>query len=231
TERMEFLVREIDTLEAVLRDPWEKAEKLEALVSSLTELDQELIKAGIDLRKDEAKDQGENSVEEIVVEEEAVPEPELVLEFDIHAILQRIDEIHATMTLPVYAEEELIAVPTVVPDAIPVTQEAVEQLESQAESAALMAGFTRSILSGGTGQMSIDDFLEIPVKPTAPRKGLTKAQKKDGRGTADSVLNQPISKTLPRAPVFTGALHFANDKEVVCRRNSNEMITTNWIAP
>ena len=76
-----------------------------------------------------------------------------------------------------YDEEELIAVPTIVPDAIPVTQESVAQLESRAESAALMADFTRSILSG-TGQMSIDDFLEMPVKPATPRKGMTKAQKK-----------------------------------------------------
>ena len=90
---------------------------------------------------------------------------------------RRIDEIHATMTMPLYAEEELIAVPTIVPDAIPVTQESVAQLESRAESAALMAGFTRSILSG-TGQMSIDDFLEMPVKSAASRKGMTKAQKK-----------------------------------------------------
>ena len=133
TERRDFLMREIDTLEALLKDPWEKAEKLEALVARLTELDQELIKAGIDLRKDEAKEQGENGVEEIHVEKEEAPEPEQVLEFDINAILRRIDEIHGTMTLPVYAEEELIAVPTVVPDAIPVTQELVAQLESQAE--------------------------------------------------------------------------------------------------
>jgi len=92
--------------------------------------------------------------------------------------LRRIDEIHATMTLPVYAEEDMIAVPTIVPNAIPVTQESVAQFESQAESAALMAGFTRGILSGGTGQMSIDDFLEMPVKPATPGKGMTKAQKK-----------------------------------------------------
>ena len=87
-ERKEFLVREIETLEALLKDPWEKAEKLEALVARLTELDQELIKAGIDLRKDEAKEQDENSIEEIAVEEEGTSEPEQVLEFDIHAILQ-----------------------------------------------------------------------------------------------------------------------------------------------
>jgi hypothetical protein len=181
TERREFLLREIDTLEALLKDPWEKAEKLEALVARLTELDQELIKAGIDLRKDEAKEQGESSVEEIVVEKEATPELEQVLQFDINMILCRIDEIHGTMTLPVYAEEELIAVPTVAPDAIPVTQESVAQFESQAESAALMASFTHSILSG-TSQMSIDDFLEMPVKPVAPRKGMSKAQKKVAEG-------------------------------------------------
>jgi hypothetical protein len=104
------------------------------------------------------------------------------LEFDINAILHRIDQIHGTMALPVYAEEELIAVPTVAPDAIPVTQESVAQLESQAESAALMAGFTRSILAGGTGQMSIDDFLEMNVTPAAPRKGMSKAQKKVENG-------------------------------------------------
>jgi hypothetical protein len=178
TERREFLVREIETLEALLKDPWEKAGKLEALVARLTELDQELIKAGIDLRKDQAKEQDGNGVEEIVVETEAAPEPEQVLEFDIHTVLERIDEIHATMTLPVYAEKELIAVPTIVPDAIPVTQESVARLESQAESAALMASFARSILSAGTAQMSIDDFLELPVKPATPRKGMTKAQKK-----------------------------------------------------
>ncbi len=182
TERREFLLREIDTLEALLKDPWEKAEKLETLVARLTELDQELIKAGIDLRKDEAKEQGEDSVEEIVVEKEATPEPEQVLEFDINAILRHIDEIHATMTLPVYAEEELIAIPTVAPDAISVTPESVAQLASQAESAALMAGFTRSILSGGSGQMSIDDFLEMPIKPVAPKKGMSKAQKKVAEG-------------------------------------------------
>jgi len=168
-------------LEALLKDPWEKAEKLETLVARLTELDQELIKAGIDLRKDEAKAQGENSVEEIVIEKEATPEPEQVLEFDINAILRRIDEIHATMTLPVFAAEELIAVSTVAADAIPVTDESVAQLESQAESAALMAGFTRSIL-GRTGQMSIDDFLEMNVTPAAPSKGMSKAQKKIENG-------------------------------------------------
>jgi hypothetical protein len=181
TERKEFLVREIGTLEALLKDPWEKAEKLEALVARLAELDQELIKAGIDLRKDEAKEQGENSVEEIVVEKESGPETEQVLEFDINTILRRIDEIHGTMTLPVYAEEELIAVPTTA-NAIPVTPESVAQFESQAESAALMAGFARSILSGGTGQMSIDDFLEMPIQQAAPKQGMSKAEKKVAAG-------------------------------------------------
>jgi hypothetical protein len=156
----------------------------------LAELDQELIKAGIDLRKDEAKEQGQKGVEEIVVEKEEVPEPEQVLEFVIHAILRRIDEIHGTMTLPVHAEEELIAIPTVVPDAIPVMQESVAQLESQAESAALMAGFTRSILSGGTRQMSIDDFLEISLKP-ATQEGYVESSEKGSGGPTHAVLKLP----------------------------------------
>ena len=100
------------------------------------------------------------------------------MEFDIKAILNRIDEIHSTMILPVYPEEELIAVPTVTADAIPVSQETVDQFTSQSQSAAAMADFTRSILSGGGDQMSLDDFLEMPVKPATPRKGMTKAQKK-----------------------------------------------------
>jgi hypothetical protein len=182
TERRDFLLREIDTLEALLKDPWEKAEKLEALCARLAELDQELIKAGIDLRKDEAKDSGKSGVEEIHVEQEPAPEAEQVLEFEINVVLRRIDEIHGAMTLPVYAEEDLIAVPVLAPDVIPVTPESVAQFESQAESAALMAGFTRSILAGNTDQMSLDDFLEMPVKPAAPRKGMSKSQKKVAAG-------------------------------------------------
>jgi hypothetical protein len=44
-----------------------------------------------------------------------------------------------------------------------------------------MAGFTRTILAGNSGQMSIDDFLEMPVRPGA-NKGLSKAQKKVAGG-------------------------------------------------
>jgi hypothetical protein len=182
TERRDFLIREIETLEALLKDPWEKAEKLEALCARLAELDQELIKAGIDLRKDEAKESREDGVEEIHVEEETAPEAEQVLEFDINMILRRIDEIHSTMILSVYAEEELIAVPTIAPDAISVTPESVAKLESQAESAALMAGFTRSILVGTSNQMSLDDFLEMPVKPATARKSMSRSQKKVAAG-------------------------------------------------
>jgi hypothetical protein len=180
TDRKEFLLREIETLDALLKDPWEKAEKLEALVARMTELDEELLKAGIDLGKDKVKTENEDGVEEIVAEKEEVhePEPEPVMEFDIRAILNRIDEIHGTMTLPVYSEEELIAVPTLAADAIPVSQETVDQFTSQSQSVAAMADFTRSILSGGGDQMSLDDFLEMPVRPATPRKGMTKAQKK-----------------------------------------------------
>ena len=178
TERRDFLMREVETLDALLKDPWEKAEKLESLAARLKVLDEELVKAGIDLKQDKTDMQDENTVEEIVVETE---EPEPRMEFNIQAILQRIDEIHATMTLPVFPEEELIPVPTVAVDAIPVTPESVEELEQQAVSASLMAGFTRSILAGSSGQMSIDDFLEMPTRP-APRKGMSKAEKKVAAG-------------------------------------------------
>ena len=121
------------------------------------------------------------------------------MEFNIQAILQRIDEIHATMTLPVFPEEELIPVPTVAVDAIPVTPESVEELEQQAVSASLMAGFTRSILAGSSGQMSIDDFLEMPTRPAAPERNV-ESREKGGRGTNDFVLTQPISYSLSGWP-------------------------------
>ncbi len=180
TDRRDFLLREVETLDAILKEPWEKAEKLESLAARLKVLDEELIKAGVDLKKDTSEMQDEDVVEEIVLEEEK-PEPVLELEFNINVVLQHIDEIHASMTLSAFPEEELIAVPTVAAGAIPVTPEAVEQLEQQAQSAALMAGFTRTILAGNSGQMSIDDFLEMPVRPGA-NKGLSKAQKKVAGG-------------------------------------------------
>jgi hypothetical protein len=176
-DRRDFLMREVETLDAILKEPWEKAEKLESLAARLKVLDEELIKAGIDLKNDKSDVKSENAVEEIVLEAE---EPEPVLEFNINEILQHIDAIHATMTLPAFPEDELIAVPTVAADGIPVTPETVEQLEQQAQSAALMAGFTRSILAS-SGQMSIDDFLEMPVRPSA-NKGMSKAQKKVAGG-------------------------------------------------
>jgi superfamily II DNA/RNA helicase len=178
TDCRDFLVREVETLDALLTEPWEKAEKLESLAARLKVLDEELIKAGIDLKKDTTETQDENALEEIVLEEE---KPEPVLEFNINNVLQRIDEIHTTMTLPAFSQEELVAIPTVAADAIPVTPEAVEELEQQAVSASLMAGFTRSILAGSSGQMSIDDFLEMPVRPGA-NKGMSKAQKKVAGG-------------------------------------------------
>jgi superfamily II DNA/RNA helicase len=178
SERRDFLMREVETLDTLLKDPWEKAEKLESLAARLKVLDEELVKAGIDVKQDKAETQQENTVEEIIPE---VEEPEPPMEFNIQAILQRIDEIHATMTMPVFSEEELIPVPTVAVDAIPVTLESVEELEQQAVSASLMAGFTRSILTGSSGQMSIDDFLEMPSRP-APRKGMSKADKKVAAG-------------------------------------------------
>ena len=45
-----------------------------------------------------------------------------------------------------------------------------------------MAGFTRSILAGSGDQMSLDDFLEMPVRPAAPKKGMSKSQKKVAEG-------------------------------------------------
>ena len=180
TERRDFLLREVETLDAILKDPWVKAEKLETLVARLKVLDEELVKAGINLKSDKAAPQDENAVEEIVLEAQ-MEEPEPVLEFDINEILRRIDEIHAGMIMPVFPEEELIPIPTVAANAIPLTPETVEQLEQQAESATLMTGFTRSILAGSDSQMSINDFLEMPGKPPI-RKGMSKAEKKVAAG-------------------------------------------------
>src|SRR5699024_10353670 len=47
TERREYIIREIQTLEVLLKDPWEHAEKLETLAGKLSQLDQELIASGV----------------------------------------------------------------------------------------------------------------------------------------------------------------------------------------
>ena len=62
-------MREVETLDALLKEPWEKAEKLESLAARLKVLDEELVKAGIDLKQDKTDTQDENAVEEIVVED------------------------------------------------------------------------------------------------------------------------------------------------------------------
>ena len=50
-------MREVETLDALLKEPWEKAEKLEALAARLKVLDEELVKAGIDLKQDKTNAQ------------------------------------------------------------------------------------------------------------------------------------------------------------------------------
>ena len=167
TERRDYLVREIQTLEVLLKDPWEHAEKLETLAGKLSQLDQELIAAGITVEKEKASTEPDNEIVEIdtlEVEDTETAEEEVV-RFDLNEILIRIDEIHASM-MPM--EEEPIAIPVVPASGIPVTLQSVEALEREAESARAMAEFSRSILSGV--QMRLTDLLDMGINTNTPMK-------------------------------------------------------------
>lgn len=168
-ERQDYLIREIQTLEDLLRDPWEHAEKLETLAGKLSQLDQELIAAGVTVEKGSAE--AESGIVEIdAVEAEAPEKAEAEpIRFDLNKILNRIDDMHASM-LPV--EDEPIAVPALEPVGIPVTLQSVEALEREAESARAMAEFSRSILSGV--QMRLTDLLDMGISANMPTKKPTR---------------------------------------------------------
>ena len=172
-ERRDYLAREIQTLEALLREPWEHAEKLESLAGKLTQLDQELIAAGVSVEKEKDSDEVHDGVVEIDAVEEVVNESEQEesISFDLTAILTRIEEIHASMA-PMEEEAAPILLPA--SGSIPLTPEAVAALERQGESALVMAEFGRSILSGT--QLRLTDLLDLgqtatrPVKKSARKK-------------------------------------------------------------
>jgi len=167
-ERQDYLIREIQTLEALLKDAWEHAEKLETLAGKLSQLDQELIAAGISVEKEKGSDEADKGIVEIGPAEEVVNEPakDEVIRFDLNEILSRIDEMHASM-MPM-EDDELIAIPTLEPAGIPVTLQSVEALEREAESARAMAEFSRSILSGT--QMCLTDLLDMGLNVTTSIK-------------------------------------------------------------
>lgn len=167
-ERREYLIREIQTLEALLKDPWEHAEKLETLAGTLSQLDQELIAAGLSVEKEKGSDEAENGIVEIDPAEDVAGEKveDEIVHFDLNEILNRIDELHASM-MPM-VDDEPIAIPTFAPAGIPVTLQSVEALEREGESARVMAEFSRSILSGT--QMRLTDLLDMGLNVNTPIK-------------------------------------------------------------
>lgn len=172
SERRDYLIREIQTLEALLKDPWEHAEKLETLSAKLSQLDQELITAGISVEKEQSSAEAEKGIVEIDTAQDEIQEPteEEVVIFDLNEILSRIDEMHASI-IPI-EDNEPIAIPTIDPAAIPVTLRSVEALEREAESALAMADFGRSILSGT--QMRLTDLLDMGLNVNTSTKKTTR---------------------------------------------------------
>ena len=166
-ERRDYLIREIQTLELLLKDPWEHAEKLETLAGKLSQLDQELIAAGVTVEKDKGPDEAENGIVEIDSAGADAPEEAdaKAIRFDLSEILNRIDDMHAFM-MPL--EDEPIAIPTLEPAGIPVTLQSVVALEREAESAKAMAEFSRSVLSGV--QMRLTDLLDMGINTNMPAK-------------------------------------------------------------
>jgi N12 class adenine-specific DNA methylase len=171
-ERRDYLSREILTLEALLRDPWEHAEKLESLAGKLSQLDQELIAAGISVGKEQGPGRAEHDLVEPNVPEEIVSEPleDDIVRFDLNEILSRMDELHSTM-LPM-DEDEPIAIPIPESAGIPITLQSIEALEREAESAQVIAEFGRSILSGT--QMRLTDLLDMGMNLSSPAKKPTR---------------------------------------------------------
>jgi hypothetical protein len=173
-ERREYLAREVQTLETLLKEAWEHAERLETLAGKLALLDQELIAAGISMEKEQDLDQTKADLVEIDALDDVVDESakESVLNFDLNAILDHIDELHASMQ-PMEQDEDL-AIRLPASDGILVTPQAVEALARQGESALVMAEFGRSVLSGT--QMRLTDLLDLgqtnarPLKKSASKK-------------------------------------------------------------
>ena len=186
TERRDFLMREVESLSVRANEPWEHAERFESLAGRLKRLDEELIKDGIDLtgdKVDEGKDseavkEGEEQPEEIRVaaEKPAVDasawlmfedEPVTSVDFDLQTVLMRIDEIHASMTVPEEEEVPSFAPVTVQPAMvgtvlgeapIAVTQTTIDDLLRKAEEARALAEFSSAVSSV---QMRIDDLLDM----------------------------------------------------------------------
>jgi len=185
TERHYFLVREVESLSVRADEPWEHAERFESLAGRLKELDEALIKDGIDLTGDkvtEGKDsetvEGEEQPEEIkvVTERPAVDagawlsfeeEPVTSVDFDLQSILMRIDEIHSSMTVPEEEEVPSFAPATTQPatlsasfdgEPIPATQTTIDDLLRKAEEARALAEFTSAV---SHTQMRVDDLLDM----------------------------------------------------------------------
>jgi hypothetical protein len=94
-------------------------------------------------------------------------EPVTSVDFDLQSILMRIDEIHASMTVP--EEEEVpsfapvVAQPAMVSASfdgglIPATQTTIDDLLRKAEEARALAEFSSAVSSV---QMCIDDLLDM----------------------------------------------------------------------
>jgi hypothetical protein len=185
TERHDFLVKEVESLSVRASESWEHAERFESLAGRLKELDEELIKDGIDLTGDKVDDGKESEVvddneqpEEIqvapqkpVVDTSAwftfEDEPVTSVDFDLQSILRRIDEIHASMTVPEEEEVPSFAPATTQPTLvsasfnggpIPATQTTIDDLLRKAEEARALAEFTSAV---GSTQMRVDDLLDM----------------------------------------------------------------------
>jgi hypothetical protein len=176
-DRQEYLTRQIETFKAALSEEWEHTEKLGTLTARLALLDRELLEAGVHL-SDSTATASENvdgeGIEVVRTETamaEAAESESPQVEFELEAILQRLDELHASM--PVH-EEPTVSITHPTQAAIPITPEAVNQFEHEAQTAMAMADLSRSLLSGQ--QMSLDTWLVAhPVdqagkKKSAPRK-------------------------------------------------------------
>jgi hypothetical protein len=178
-DRQEYLTRQTETFKTSLSEEWEHTEKLGNLTARLALLDRELLEAGVHLPDSTATTLENVDGEPIEVLRTETAMAEVVeaestkVEFDLEAILQRLDELHAAM--PAF-EEPAVSITSPTKAAIPITPEAVSEFEREAQTAQAMADLGRSLLSGQ--QMSLEAWLVAhPVDQARKKKSATRKKK------------------------------------------------------
>lgn len=193
-ERIEYLMRQIQTYAAALSEEWEHAQKLGDAAARLAVIDKELLEAGVKLSDAVTADEEAevSEIEEVetveVIEAQAEIEPEAVVHFNLDEILDRILQLVASTTMP---EEMAIALPAfdeAEPVAIPVTPELVADLKEKAQTAQALAELGEHLLIGSQRQMTLEDLWNVHKIDQAVQKKAGRKKESLPEGTTQLTL-------------------------------------------